>query len=84
MGQTGLAKEPQKFLLAMASLAVSDHLSGGHIQRCELGCGAVSDVVVGDTLDVAMADGKQPLSSVQNLHLRLYHRRRAPSLCWVG
>jgi|694.fasta_scaffold03986_8 hypothetical protein len=55
----------------MARLALGDHLPGGHVQRCEQGCGAVTDVVVGDALDVPQTHGQQRLRAVQGLDLRL-------------
>jgi len=62
-----LAKKTQKLLVAMARLALGDHLSGCLVQRREQGCGAVTDVVVGDALGVPQAHGQQRLSPCQNL-----------------
>ena len=70
-GLIDLAQKAQALLVAMAWLALGDHLAGGHIQRREEGCGAVANDVVGDALDLLQAHGKQRLSPVQRLNLRL-------------
>ena len=51
-GFLDLAQKTQKFLVAMPRLALGDHLAGGHIQSREQGCGAVTNVIVGDALAV--------------------------------
>ena len=81
-GLLDLAQETQKFLMAMAWLAPSDHLAGGHIQRREQGCGAVTDVVVSDALDVPQPHGQQRLSPVQGLDLRLLVNAEHHRLVW--
>jgi hypothetical protein len=70
-GLLDLAQDTQKFLVAMPWLALCDHLAGGHVQGREQGCGAVTDLVVGEALGGPQTHGQQRLSPVQSLNLRL-------------
>lgn len=65
------SQEAEELLMTVAGLALSDHCTGGHIQRREQRGGAVADVVVGDALHVAQAHRQQRLGAVQCLDLRL-------------
>ena len=64
-------QEAEELLMTVAGLALSDHGTGGHIQRGEQRGGAVADVVMGDALHVAQAHRQQRLGPVQCLDLRL-------------
>ena len=65
-------------------LPLSDHRTGGHIQRGKQGNGDVSVAVVGDTLNVAQSHGQQRLRPVKslNLHLLVYAEHESV-LGWI-
>jgi len=52
-----LAQKAQKFLVAMAWLALGDHLPGGHVRGGKQGGGAVADVVMRHPLHVTQTHG---------------------------
>ena len=55
----------------MARAALSDHLTGGYVKSSKQGGGAVSYVVMGDSLHVPKTHRQQRLSSIKSLHLGL-------------
>ena len=57
--------------MAVPLAAASDDLSGGGVQGGEEGGGAVADVVMGETLDIAQSQRQRPLGAVQCLDLTL-------------
>ena len=63
-------EETQELLVPMPGFALSDHRTGGHVQGSKKRGGAVADVIVGDTLDIAQTHGQQRLGSIQGLDLR--------------
>jgi len=68
-GLLDLAQKAQELLVAVAGLALVDHLPCGHFQGGEQGGGAVADVVMGNFLHVTQAHGQQWLGAVQGLDL---------------
>lgn len=77
-----LAQEAQKILVAMARLALGNHLAGRHVQRREQDCGAEADVLVGDAPDINQTHGQQWMRPVRSLNLRLLDN--AENHCLVG
>jgi hypothetical protein len=70
-GLLDLAEEAEELLVPVARPALGQHLPRGHVERREQGCGAVTDGVVGDALDLPQTHGQQRLTPVQSLDLRL-------------
>ena len=74
-----LAKKAQVLLMPVTRLALRDHLAGGHVKGSKQGGGAVSNVVMGDSLYVPKTQPlrgsrwlrKQWLGSIEGLHLGL-------------
>ena len=56
--------------MPVPGFALGDHRAGGHVQGGKQCGGAVADVVVSDTLDVAQTHGQQRLGPIQGLDLR--------------
>jgi hypothetical protein len=71
-GLLDLPEETQELLMPVAGLALCDHLSSGHIQRCKQGGGAVTDVVMRHPFHIPQAHGQQRLGPIQGLNLRLF------------
>lgn len=67
-----VAKELEKLLMAVAGLALADHLAGGDLERREEGGGAVADVIMGDALDITQPHGEQRLGAIQGLNLAFF------------
>lgn len=65
------SQKAEELLVPVTGLAFGDHRTGGHIQGCKQGGGAVADVVMRHTLHVAQSHGQQRLRPVQSLNLRL-------------
>ena len=63
-------QETQKLLVPVPGLALGDHRTGGHVQGGKQCGGAVADVVVGDSLDVAQTHRQQRLGVIEGLDLR--------------
>ena len=57
--------------MPVTRLALRDHLTGGYVKSGKQGSGAVSDVVVGDSLHVSQTHRQQWLGSIESLHLGL-------------
>jgi hypothetical protein len=66
--------------MPVTRLALRDHLTGGYVKSGKQGGGAVSDVVVGDSLHVSQTQPlrgslwlrQQWLGSIESLHLGLF------------
>jgi hypothetical protein len=56
-GLLDLAEEAEELLVPVARPALGQHLPRGHVERREQGCGAVTDGVVGDALDLPQTPG---------------------------
>jgi len=70
-GLLDMAKEREKLLVAMPVLALSDHATGGDIQRSKEGRRSMADVVVRDPFDIAQTEWQQGLGPIQRLDLAL-------------
>ena len=64
------SQETQDLLMSVPGFALSDHRTGGHVQGGKQSGVAVTDGVVGDTLDVAQAHGQQRLGAIEGLDFR--------------
>lgn len=71
VGHVGIdmAQEGEKFLVPMALLALTDDLAASDVQGGEQCGGAMSDVIMGDTFDIAQPHGQYGLGTVQCLYL---------------
>ena len=71
VGHVGIdvTQEREEFLVSVAFLALADDLAAGDVQGGEQRCGAVSDVIMRDTFDIAQAHGQHGLGAIQRLHL---------------
>ena len=58
--------------MPMATFTLTDDLPGGHIESSEQRGGAVANVVVSHSLDIAKAYWQQGLSAVERLDLRFF------------
>ena len=58
--------------MTMAFFALSDNLAAGDIESREQSSCAVADVIMGDSLDIAQAQGQHRLSAVKGLNLALF------------
>lgn len=67
-----LPQEAEVLLVAMTTLAVTDHRAGGQIQRRKQGGGAMTNIVMGHALDIAEAHRQQRLGALQGLDLALF------------
>jgi len=74
LGYAGIdvSQEGEELLMSVASFALGDHFTVGDIECGEQGSGAVTDVVVGDALDIAQSHGQHRLGSVEGPHLGLF------------
>ncbi len=54
--------------MAVTRLALRDHLTGGYVKSGKQGSGAVSDVVMADSLHVSQTQRQQWLGSIESLH----------------
>ena len=68
--------------MSVPGFALSDNRTSGHIQGSKQCGGAVADVVVSDTLDVAQAHGQQRLGAIESLDFRFLVN--AKHNCLVG
>ena len=66
-----LSKKRQELLVPMVGLAVGQHLAVGDVQGRKQRRSPVTDIVVGDPLDVAKTHGQQWLRTLQSLTLAL-------------
>ena len=69
------SQETKELLVSVPGFALSDHQTGGHGQGGKQSGVAVTDGVVGDTLDVAQAHG---LLQLYGRHLSLFTKRSIP------
>lgn len=67
-----MAQKLKELLVAVAGFALRDNLTGGHI-KCgkQSGC-AVTDVIVGDALNISQAHGQEGLHAVKGLDLAFF------------
>ena len=75
-------QETQELLVPMPGFALGDHRTGGHVQDGQKCGGAVTDGVVGDTLDVAQTHRQQRLGAIAGLVLRFLVN--AEQNCLIG
>ena len=68
--------------MSVPGFALGDHRTSGHVQGGKKCGGAVADVVVGDTLDVAQTHRQQRLGAIESLDLRFLVN--AEHNCLVG
>jgi hypothetical protein len=57
--------------MAVARVAASGHLAGGHVESCEECRRAVANIVVAASFDLVGSHGQQRLGPVQRLDLTL-------------
>src|SRR5947199_10614570 len=66
----------QKFLMAMTTMTLPDHLPRRDVQSREQGCRAVADVVMGLPGREARAHRQERPGAVQGLHLAFFVHRQ--------
>lgn len=60
------------------------HLAAGHLEGCEQGDGAMSDILLGDALEIAHAYGRYRLRAFQCLALALLVNTQDQSMAgWI-
>jgi len=77
-----VAKELEEFSSTVAREALSEHATGGDIERREESRGAVTIVVVRSALDLADAHREHGLRAVQRLDLRLLVDAEDQGVVW--
>jgi len=77
-----MSQELQELLMSMAAFIPTDDFSRGNIQGREQGGGAVADVIVSHTFDIAQPQRQHGLRSIQCLNLTFFVN--AQNHCLVG
>lgn len=62
----------------MPTSAGCQHLPGDDVQSRQQGGGAVLDIAIGDTFDVAQAHREGKLGAIEGLDWALFHPRTTP------
>jgi hypothetical protein len=75
-------EKAEKLLMPVSRPALGEDGSGGDIEGGEERCGAVTDVVVGDSFHVPEAHRQHRLGAVESLNLRLFIDREHDGVIW--
>ena len=67
-----MAQKRQELLVAVPRLAFGEDRTGGDVEGRKQSCGAMANVVVGDSLDIAQAHGQYRLRTIRGLNLTLF------------
>jgi len=70
-GLVDVLQELQELLMTVPRLALREHLAGGYVESGEQSGRTITDVVVGDSLNVSETQGQERLRALERLHLAL-------------